>query len=47
MILRPIVDRHAHDLTRQQPASLQPVQRPECHDLGQIARDPEDHEDIR
>ena len=29
------------------PRALQPVQRPERHHLGQVAGDPEDHEDVR
>jgi hypothetical protein len=47
VILGPVVDGHADHRARQQPTSLEPVQRPERHDLGQVARDPEDHEDVR
>ena len=42
----PVVDRHADDRAVEQPAPLEPVQRPERHHLRQVACDPEDHEDI-
>ena len=46
LVVGPVVDRDADDRARQQPALLEPVQRSERHHLGQVARDPEDHEDV-
>ncbi len=43
LIYVPIVDRHADDRALQQAAGLEPVQRPECHHLGQIPGDSKNH----
>ena len=43
---RPVVDRDADDRAVQQPASLEPVQRPERHHLREIAGDSEDDEHV-
>jgi hypothetical protein len=45
--LGPVVDRHADDRAVEQPPALQPVERAEGHDLGQVAGDPEDHQHVR
>ena len=42
----PVVDRHADDRAVEQPARLEPVQRPEGHHLRQVARDPEHDEHV-
>ena len=42
----PVVDGNSDDGTVEQLALLEPVQRAERHDLRQVPRDPEDHEDI-
>jgi hypothetical protein len=46
VVLGPVVDGDADDRAVEQPAPLEPVQRAERHDLGEVARDPEDHEDV-
>jgi hypothetical protein len=43
----PVVDRDAHDRAVEQAALLEPVQRVERHHFRQVARDPEDDEDVR
>ena len=47
LVVGPVVDRHPDDRAREQPRALEAVQRSEGHHLGQVARDPEDHEDVR
>jgi hypothetical protein len=42
----PIIDCHADDRALQQATRLEPVQRPEGHDLRQIPGDSENHKDI-
>ena len=42
----PVVDRHPDDGTVEQAAALQPVQRAECHHLGEIPGDPEDDQHV-
>ena len=42
----PVVDGHAHNARVEQLAALEAVQRPEGHDSGEVARDPEDHEHV-
>ena len=46
LIDRPVVDGDPDDRALEQPALLEPVQRVERHDLGQVPGDPEDHEDV-
>ncbi len=46
LVDRPVVEGDPDDRALQQAALLEPVQRPERHHLGQVARDPEDHEDV-
>ena len=46
LVDRPVVDGDADDRALEQPALLEPVQRMERHHLGQVAGDPEDHEDV-
>ena len=46
VVHRPVVDRHADDRAVQQAAGLQPVQRVEGHDLGEVAGDAEDDEHV-
>ena len=46
MVDGPVVARHPDDRAVQQAAALQPVQRVERHDLGQVAGDSEDHEHV-
>ena len=43
---RPVVERDADDRAVEQPAALEPVERPEGHHAGEVARDAEDHEDV-
>ena len=47
LVDRPVVDRDADDRAVEQPALLEPVQRAEGHHLREVARDPEDDEDVR
>ena len=47
LLLAPVVDCDADDRAVDQPASLEPVQRPERHHLRQVAGDPEDHQHVR
>ena len=47
LVERPVVDRDPDDRAVEEAAGLQPVQRPEGHHPGQVAGDPEDHEDVR
>src|SRR5262249_39066804 len=44
LVDRPLVDGDAEDRTVEQAALLEPVERAEGHHLGEVARDPEDHE---
>ena len=46
LVVGPIVDRHADDRTVQEPALVEPVERAEGHHLRQVARDPEDDQDV-
>ena len=46
LVDRPVVDGDPDDRALEQPALLEPVQRMERHDLGQVPGDPEDHEDV-
>ena len=46
LVDRPVVDGDPDDRAVEQPALLEPVQRPERHHLGQVAGDPEDHEHV-
>ncbi len=46
LVDRPVVDRDADDRAVEQPALLEPVERPEGHHLRQVAGDPEDDEDV-
>ena len=46
LVERPVVERDPHDGAREEPASLEPVQRPVGHHPREVARDPEDHEDV-
>jgi hypothetical protein len=46
LIDAPVVDCHADDGAVEQVARLEAVQGAERHDLGEVAGDPEDHEDI-
>ena len=43
---RPVVERDAHDRTAQEASLLQAVERAERHHAREVARDPEDHEDV-
>jgi hypothetical protein len=43
----PVVDGHADDRAVEQAPLLEPVERVEGHHLRQVARDPEDDEDVR
>ena len=47
LVDRPVVDRYPDNRALEQPAPLEPVERPERHHLRQVARDPEHHEDVR
>ena len=47
LVDRPVVDGHADDRAVEQPAPLEPVERPERHHLGEVAGDPEHDEDVR
>ena len=42
----PVVDRDADDRAIEEVSLLEAVERPEGHDLRQVAGDPEDHEDV-
>ena len=46
LVERPVVHGDADDRAVDQPALLQAVERVEGHHLGEVAGDPEDHEDI-
>jgi hypothetical protein len=46
LINSPVAGRHTNDGALEKPALFQPVQRSECHYLGQVSGDTEDHEDI-
>ena len=46
LLHRPVVHRDADDRAAEEPAPLQPVERPERHHLREVAGDPEDREDI-
>ena len=46
LVVGPVVDGDADDRAVEQLALLEPVQRPEGHDLRQVAGDPEDHEHV-
>ena len=46
LVDRPVVDGDADDRALEQPTLLEPVERMERHDLGQVPGDPEDHEDV-
>ena len=46
LVVGHVVDGHPDDRARQQPAPLEAVERSERHHLGEVAGDPEDHEDV-
>ena len=46
LVVAPVLDRDAQDRAVQQASSLQPVQRPERHDLGEVTCDAEAHESV-
>ena len=46
LLHRPVVHRNSDDRALQEATLLEPVERAESHHLRQIARDPEDHEDV-
>ena len=47
LLERPVVERDADDRAVEKAARLEPVQRAEGHDAREVARDPEDHENVR
>ncbi len=46
LLERPVVERDADDRAVEEPARLEPVQRAVGHHAREVARDPEDHEDV-